>query len=230
MRKPLVLLAATLGLATGCKASVKAEVHAATTASVDDHQWETQKETWEAPKGVKPSKKDDPVALEVAKANDPFVGVTHDLSIAPTAPRPESCKCLTVAFGSPSDPVFEWKSGSAPSVPDDVFAVAIAGDNVACEWKVKAGRGKLRELPVPVPSIAGVERVGEDVVVSVEAARDDRPVARGALSKRPGPTGGIIVRGRGKVPFGTPASGAKGRCRIAVAPPPSAAATPVTAP
>lgn len=230
MRKPLFLFVATLGLVTGCKASVKADVHVATTADVEDHKWETQKETWEAPKGVKPSKKDDPAALEVAKANDPFVGVTHDLSIAPTAPRPETCKCLTVAYGSPNDPVFEWKTGAAPSVADDVFAVAIAGDNVACEWKVKVGRGKERELPVPVPSIAGVERVGDDVVVSVEAARDDRPVARGALAKRPGPTGAIIVRGRGKVPFGSPASGAKGKCRVAVAPPPAATAAPAAAP
>ena len=67
MRKSPLVLVTSLFFALGCKASVKANVNVSTT-DVDEHKWETQKETWNAEKGVKASKKDDPATLEVAKA------------------------------------------------------------------------------------------------------------------------------------------------------------------
>ena len=74
-----------------------------------------------------------------------------------------------------------------------------------------------RASHTPVPSIAAVERSGDDVVVSIEEAHEGRPTVHGALTHRPGPGGSVIFRATGGLPFGKPVDGSKGACKIAVA-------------
>jgi hypothetical protein len=155
-----------------------------------------------------------PAASASARAEGPrpaaWIGVSHDLSLADAKARTPVCQCLAAAAGSPSDPAFAWRSGM-PAVDEDTIAVAISGDGVPCSATV--GKGKAAHAPLP--SIAGMERVGDDLVVDVEEAVDGRPTVRGLLAKRPGPTGSVIVRAR-SLPFGRPEGGGKGTCRIPV--------------
>lgn len=137
-----------------------------------------------------------------------FIGVTPDLTLAPSSSRAPSCQCLAVAHGEPGDTAFEWEGGP-PASDERAMAIAISGDGVPCSWDSKGA-------PVPTPSIAAVERSGQDVVVTVEPAVAGRPVMRGAMILRPGSKGALIIRGSGKVPFGRSADGSNGTCRIAV--------------
>lgn len=136
---------------------------------------------------------------------DPFIGVTPDLTLAPASTRDAACQCLALAHGQPGSSAFQWQGG-APAATDDSMAVAISGEGVSCAWSGE----------VPSPSIAGVERSGDDVVLTIEPAREGRPIMRGAMILRPGPNGALIVKGKGNVPFGKRADGSAGACRIAV--------------
>lgn len=169
-----------------------------------------------------PESKTDPTAARVAAAaprpralpapaaavvdRPVFLGVVHDLTLASGAPRTATCNCLAVAFGSPNDPKFVWQA-DAPAFDGETMAVAIAADGVAC---ASPGAAPLRA------SISAVEREGYDIVVVVENAREGQPVMRGALATSPGPNGALVIRGRNGAPYGAPASGGAGPCRIAL--------------
>jgi hypothetical protein len=192
----------------GCAAQVKAEAHAGGSVNEpDERRWEVPQkgEAAPAPSSAQPP----PQALAAAPSQSgatTFLGVMHDLSPAPGAGAAPTCTCLGVTYGPPSDPKFAWQVG-APQVGPDTLAVAITGD-VECRAPQKKGDGP--------PSISGIGRQGDDVVIFVEAARGGRPVVRGALVQRPGPKGAIVVKPRGHVRFGTPLGGGSGACRIAV--------------
>jgi hypothetical protein len=135
-----------------------------------------------------------------------FFGVSHDLSLAAGVPRTATCQCLMVAVGAPNDPRFVWQGG-APKVAPETLAVAIASDGVAC---AVAGLAPLRA------SISGVEVRGSDVVLSVENVREGRPVMRGALVTKPVSGSALVVVGKKGTPYGSPAQGGPGGCRVAL--------------
>lgn len=171
----------------------------------EDRQWESaQKETW-APGSSSAAASARPEAPKPSG----WIGVSHDLSLADSKSHIAVCQCLAAAAGSPSDPSFTWR-GNVPPTGEDTIAVAIGGEGVACDVTV----GKGANAHTPVPSIAGTERVGEDVIIDVEEAHEGRPTVHGVLVARPGGAGNVIVRARGALPFGKPADGTKGACKL----------------
>lgn len=168
---------------------------------------DTAYESSPTPAPAQPSA-DTPVQAKLAPAEPTrpnFIGVTPDLTLSPAESRTVACQCLALAHGQPSSPAFQWQGGP-PEATDHSMAVAISGEGVPCNW----------EGEVPVPSIAGVERSGNDVVITIEPAREGRPIMRGAMILRPGPKGALVIKGKGNVPWGRPADGSAGTCRIPV--------------
>ena len=196
--------------ASSCRAQVKAKasVNTGEAEAQDDRKWEVPEPT-SPPADVPPA----PVnaAPRVAAAMAPvapppsvaFLGVVHDLSLAPGAPRTAVCRCLAVAHGAPNDGRFVWQAAS-PAADHDTIAIAIAADGVSCP----SGTPPVRA------SIAAIEREGADIVVVVENVGEGRPIMRGALAAPPGPNGAISVRTRHGTPY--PAATGAGPCRIAL--------------
>jgi hypothetical protein len=196
--------------AAACRSQLKAKasLNTAEAEAQDDRKWETP-EPPSAPSDAPatPAKSAPRVAAAVApvapSGGVPFLGVVHDLSLAPGAPRAEVCRCLAVAFGAPSDGKFRWQAGP-PTTDHDTIAIAIATDGVSCS----SGAPPVRA------SISAVEREGADIVVVVENVREGRPIMRGVLAAPPGANGAITVRTRHDTPY--PAASGTGPCRIAL--------------
>lgn len=193
----------------GCRAEVKTQADFSASVRADSDSPEDDDGMFE-PEPQAPVK-----TLAVAEASEPkkplraaFIGVTPDLTLVPAKERDASCMCLALAHGAPGSSAFQWEGG-VPESSQNSMAVAISGEGVDCDW----GEG---DVEVPIPSIAGVERSGDDVILTVEPAQPGRPIMQGAMVLKPNAKGSLIVQGRGRVPFGRPASGAAGSCRIAV--------------
>lgn len=116
-----------------------------------------------------------------------WVGVRHDLMIAPTRPRKARCSCLAVEVGDAGDVKFQWR-GKIPDVGADAMVVAVSTRGLECPGG-DADETRRR------PSISGILRDGGDVVVQIEEAREGQPMASGAIIQRPAPSGSIYVRG-----------------------------------
>jgi hypothetical protein len=193
---------------SACRAQVKAKatVNTGEAGAQDDHKWEVP-EAASAP-STAPAKPAARVAAAVAPVapsggSVPFLGVVHDLSLAPGAARTATCRCLAVAYGAPSDGKFVWQAG-APVIDQDTLAIAIASDGVSCPSGPPPARA----------SISAVAHEGADIVVVVENVREGRPIMRGALVAAPGPNGSIVVRSRHDTPY--PSASGAGGCRIAL--------------
>jgi hypothetical protein len=183
----------------GCgSAHVQGQV--STSVNEDDRKYESTEPS--AANESKPS----PAPPAAPEEQTHFLGVAHDLSLAPGTPRTATCRCLMVAVGAPNDPRFVWQGGQ-PKVDVETLAVAIASDGVAC---AVAGHAPLRA------SISGVEARGNEVILTVENVRPGRPVMRGALVARPAPGSSIVVVGRKGSPYGSPPQGGGGGCRFAL--------------
>ncbi|HKQ71867.1 MAG TPA: hypothetical protein VJT73_21130 [Polyangiaceae bacterium] len=188
-----------------CRAHVQGDAQVNAAAEVDDRKWETAEST---PPPARKLAAPPPAAS--ARTPEPpeaahFFGVSHDLSLAPGVPRAAACQCLTVVSAAPSDPQFIWQAG-VPRTSPDAIAIAIAADGVACSARGAA--------PLAA-SIAAIERRGNDVVITVENVREGRPVMRGALAPRPPEGGAIVVQAPRGAPYGAPANGGPGPCRLA---------------
>jgi hypothetical protein len=134
-----------------------------------------------------------------------WVGVRHDLGINPQRPRAPTCSCLTVEVGSPGDSKFVWR-GTRPDITSANLAVAISSAGIDCPGG-QADPGARR------PSISGVFRNNGDVIVEVEEAVSDRPIATGAIIAPPDARGRIYVRPRLKaLPYARPSAG--NLCRV----------------
>ena len=208
----ICLLFAAGAVAAGLPAC-HAQVNA--TANVNPPEAETADDRkWEVPEGSAPAQEGAPAAPKpaprVASAVAPtqaapargaqFLGVVHDLSISPGAPRTTGCRCLAVAYGPPSDGKFTWQAG--PLGEEDSIAIAIAPDSSACN----AAKG------LPRASIAAILRDGTDIILVVENIGEGRPIMHGALAASPGPNGAIVVRAKNGTPY--PAANGAGACRI----------------
>jgi hypothetical protein len=202
-------VAAVLAVGGGCQAHASASAQMSTTGQVeDDRKYEGAESEPPAPPAGKPPAPAPAPAQPAQKPTDRtyFLGVAHDLSLSPAATQSPACRCLAVAYGSPSDPKFVWQSG-VPEVDPGTMAVAITAEGVACS---APGYAPQRA------SISGVERSGADIVVVVENVKAGRPTVHGALIVAPPAGGALVVRARRGAPYGAPASGGRGPCRIAV--------------
>jgi hypothetical protein len=193
-----------------CKSHVQADARVAAATDDQDRRWEIPEPAAPAEMPPSPAPSNGTVAaLPPPQAPSPgpsFVGVTHDLSLAPAAPREAACRCLAVAYGPLSDPRFAW-AVDRPADSAGSLALAISAEGVVCDV---TGFDPVRA------SIAGVERQGSDVVVTVESVDQGRPVMRGALIVPPAPGGALVVRSLRAAPYGAPAAGGPGPCRLTI--------------
>jgi hypothetical protein len=171
-----VLVAAALAAMAlpACRASVNVNAKASTDQPAEA---ETEHATAPAPP--------EPVVLETA-----YFGVARSLTLRPGARQP-SCACVSAVVGRATDPAFDWH-GDMPAVGSDALVVAISTEGIACDTK---GRG---------PSIAAIDRVGNDVVIVLEEFKETRPLALGAIVPNPGAGGRVFLRPRGRIPYGRP--------------------------
>jgi hypothetical protein len=183
----------------GCRAHASASAQMGARADTDeDRKYEAPEPAQAAPVATRA-----PLPAPSAERTY-FLGVVPDLSLAPGGARTAACRCLAIAYGSPNDAKFAWQAGP-PRAEPGTMAVAIAADGVACS---APGYAPLRA------SIAGVEREGDDIVLVVENVREGRPAMHGALIVAPSGKGSLVVRGRRGAPYGSPASGGQGPCRV----------------
>lgn len=187
--RPLVLLlaaAALAALSAGCSGSQKWST---------DMSWSAESETQARPFR-------EPTALntltDFAAETPAWVGVRHDLTVAPTVPRVETCACLHVEVGAPDDAKFAWQNGK-PRIEGDLMAIAVTARGLpAC-------RGGEASEELRRASISAVDREGADVYVEIEELPLGRPLATGALFAKPGPNGSVYVRPKNaRVPYARP--------------------------
>jgi hypothetical protein len=134
-----------------------------------------------------------------------WVGVRHDLALAPSPQRKERCSCLAVEVGEARDPRFQWAAG-APEIGADAIAIALSARGVPCPDGAP-DEDKRRA------SISAVDQDGNDIIVEIEELPPGRPLATGAVIPRPAPGGAIYVKGRTpQVPYARAPGGA--RCRV----------------
>lgn len=208
MRTALLLIALGCTALVGCHAEVKTRADfSASSKGNAEHQDDANESSaaWESSPEIQTASA--PVA-KAAPARAAFIGVTPDLTLAPDSNRTPACMCLAVAHGEPGSSKFQWQGG-VPEATETSIALAISGDGLACNFDNKGAEPA-------IPSIAAVERSGDDVVVTIEPAKAGRPVMRGAMILKPGPKGALVIKGQGRVPFGKPADGSNGACRIPV--------------
>jgi hypothetical protein len=194
-------VAVLLALGSGCHAHAQAGAQINTGTDDDERKYEVAPPAPSAPANVAPAPEPSAPADRTY-----FLGVVSDLSLTQASTRAPACRCLAVGYGLPADPKFAWKQGP-PRVETGTMAVAIAADGVACS---APGYAPLRA------SISAVERAGDDIVVVVENVREGRPTMHGALVVAPGGKGGLVVRARRGAPYGAPAGGGQGPCRVSL--------------
>ncbi len=136
-------------------------------------------------------------------AQPALLGARHDVRLGPSMTIAQ-CQCLAVVVGSPTTAGMTW-GGTIPSIdPKTQTVIALGSEGVSCDQKVE-GLGA---------SYMGYERVGDDVVVTVEVARMGRPVTRGAIIPKPSGDGKVYVKPSGKAtPYGRGPSG-EARCAV----------------
>jgi hypothetical protein len=195
VRPALLILVTTLGLlpVVGCKASVSVNAEAG-----------GKKETFDERPPPPPPSSD--LAAPVVKTA--FIGVSHALSLTPEAATKPSCRCMAAVIGPPTDGAFIWR-GTPPTVGDDALVLGISNDGTPCDLAAQ-GRG---------PSIQGVEQEGNNIIVTIEEARNGVPQARGAVFPRP-PQGDsylIFRSSRRQLPYDDALPGAGSQvCRIQI--------------
>ncbi len=175
----LSLLALSCALALGCGGAREKPDNAA---------WETRQGFRQL--GVDDNGEVDISSRSVGYSGFDWVGVRHDLQLAPDRETKEACSCLAVSVGDPSDSQFVWR-GPRPDLNPSNLAVAISAFGVECPGGA-ANKADRR------PSIRAVDRVGRDIVVEIEELPPDRPVATGAIFKPLEMGGHIYVRPRTK--------------------------------
>lgn len=132
--------------------------------------------------------------------------VRHDMMISKDTPHEANCSCLMAIAAPPGDARVVFQN-EAPKLEQDVLVFALSAKDVACP---SAADGTPRR-----PSIAGVEREGPDVIVTVEELPPGRPLATGAVIAAPGKGGSLYVKPKSaKSPYGRPLSGGRGRCKV----------------
>ena len=192
VRPVLLILVPALGLlaVAGCKASLSVNADANSKKDVDDRP---------------PPPPSADLATPVVKTS--FIGVSHALSLSPEAAATPSCRCMAAVVGAPTDAAFVWR-GTPPNVGEDALVLGISNEGTPCDLAAQ-GRG---------PSIQGIEQEGNNVIVTIEEARDGVPQARGAVFARPLGDSFLIFRSsRRRLPYddALPNSGSQ-VCRVRI--------------
>lgn len=154
-------------LVQGCKASVNSEVNLSLAGN----------------KRTSASSSDTPfpeASASVTTTTTDYFGVARHLTLR-SEHRSASCRCLVAAVGTAASAAFDWHN-KQPSVGSDALVVAIGRSKHECKIQ---GRG---------PSIAGFEKHGNDIIVTVEHFRDARPIVLGAIVPNPGPEGFVYIK------------------------------------
>lgn len=134
-----------------------------------------------------------------------LLGARHDLALAPDKKTPV-CSCLAVGLGAPNDPSFKWE-GPAPAIDGETqLVIAVSSEGVACSGAKPEHLGA---------SYWGYRQSGDDVIVTIENARNGRPFTYGAIIPKPLGNGQVYVKPASKgVPYGRPLVTGDKICKI----------------
>jgi hypothetical protein len=186
-------------LALSCQASVQGDA-SVDTESGADADLEAQAKT----DGSTEPNPPDAVAHALAGpgAGRTLLGARRDLTLAP-GEGASACTCVKVALGAPTSSSFKWKAAPPAIDPERQLVIALTSEGAGCP-DPKGGKGA---------SYWGYGRSGDNIIVYVETAIKNRPVAGGAVIPKPFGSGEVFLAPKGGAPYGKPAAG-KGSCKI----------------
>lgn len=153
------------------------------------------------------SVKAEPVSDKLGIEEYALLGARHDLNY--NGPKTPTCQCLAAVLSDQAaDPAFEWDMAPPHLEPSSEWVIALSSNGVACDATPSGTLGA---------SYQGYTIDGNDVVVSVEALGEGRPMTNGAIIPKPTGTGSVLIEPAGAV-YGKPLDGGKGkRCKVAPA-------------
>jgi len=193
---------------SACQASVQAE---AKVSNADDSEPVAD---FDRPLEAGPVKAE-PVSDKVGMEEYALLGARHDLNY--NGPKTPTCQCLAVTLSDQAgDPAFQWDMAPPQLDPSTQWLIALSSNGVPCDATPAGTLGA---------SYQGYTIDGNDVVVSVEALGEGRPMTNGAIIPRPSGTGSVLIESAGAV-YGRPLDGRGKRCKIAPAAAAPAAAAP----
>lgn len=204
------LLAASMVLAAACQASAGAQVDARTNADVDvaaDAQFNPTEHAQATATQAPPSAQMALAATSTeASGTEAMLGARQGMHPKDPPSLKANCKCLKVAVGNPSDPVFTWDGPASQTNPDTQLALGLTSEGLNCPEAAQDSLGA---------SYHGYQVSGSDVVVEVETARLGRPIIRGAIIPRPQGGGRVLVRAVDpSSPYGRSLDGASRQCVV----------------
>ena len=146
-------------------------------------------------------------AADAAKAPEyALLGARHDLNYAGS--KTPTCQCLAVTLSDHAeDAAFQWELGAPHLEPSTQLVIAFTSNGVSCDSPPAGTLGA---------SYQGYSVDGNDVVISVEALGEGRPLTSGAIIPRPLGTGSVLIEPAGAV-YGKPLDGKTKRCKVTVA-------------
>jgi hypothetical protein len=192
------LLLASL-VALSCQASVQGDASVDTESGADaDLEAQVQSERSNDPSAP------DAVAhaLGGPGGGKTLLGARRDLKLAP-GEGASPCSCVKVALGAPDSTAFKWKAAPPAIDPERQLVVALTSEGAGCP-DPKGGKGA---------SYWGYSRSGDNIIVYVETAIKDRPVASGAIIPKPFGSGEVLLAPKDGAPYGK-AAGGKGSCKL----------------
>lgn len=197
MERSSLLLGSLVALA--CQASVQGDASVDTSSGADaELDAEVQKE-----RSTDPGAPDAVTrALKTGPGGKTLLGARRDLTLAPGEGR-SPCTCVKVALGAPSSSAFKWKAAAPGIDPERQLVIALTSEGAGCP-NPKDGKGA---------SYWGYSRSGDNIIVYVETAIKDRPVASGAVIPKPFGAGEVFLAPKGGSPYGKPVAG-KGSCKV----------------
>lgn len=150
--------------------------------------------TTTAPNDLRGTSLLDPPGLRLA-----LLGARHDLRLRSSGEQ--TCRCLTVHAGKPSDPMFVWEANPPQIDSESQLVIAFADDKQACGGNGAAYRG-----------YQGSEG---DIVILLEAAVPGRPALSGAIVPRPSGNGRLWIQPTpSELPYGQPRTTETTRCHV----------------
>ena len=132
-----------------------------------------------------------------------LLGARHDLNY--TGAKTATCQCLAVALSEhANDAAFQWELATPRLEPSTEYVLAFTSNGVSCDAPPAGTLGA---------SYQGYAMDGNDVIVSVEALGEGRPMTSGAIIPRPSGTGSVFIESAGAI-YGKPLEGKTKRCKI----------------
>jgi hypothetical protein len=177
-------------IAGACRASVNADAKVNGSGASAESSFATSEPASDVWGSAAPAPSPDLSASAVAETS--FIGVTHALTLSAAAAKTPACACVAAHVGAPSDPAFVWR-GTPPTVGRDATVLALTSQGVPCD-RGSGAAGSDGGSVLRGASIRGVERYGNDILVTLEGAAAGRPLAEGAVIPRPGDGGDVVLR------------------------------------